>query len=126
MFKKSKEVQIASTLVSTFAAAQDAYRAGVSTGGPLAPVLGALYAANAVAQGLARVAAIKSVSEGGSSSPSVGSSRSGVTSTQATTNPINERFSLANTNQGMTVVASWKEATEVRNRVQFKESLITV
>lgn len=129
VFKKSKEVQIASTLVSTFAAAQDAYRAGLSTGGPLAPVLGALYAANAIAQGLARVAAIKSVSEGGSSSPSVGgvgSSRSGVTSTQATTNPINERFSLANTNQGMTVVASWKEATEVRNRVQFKESLITV
>lgn len=51
---------------------------------------------------------------------------SGVTETRATTNPINERFNLANANQGMSVVASWQEATTVRNRVEFKEQLTTV
>ena len=90
---------------------------------------GALQFISGLIRIASNIAKAKSILESGGSA-SIGSSgstgRSGVTATQATTNPINERFSLANTNQGMTVVASWKEATEVRNRVEFKESLITV
>lgn len=47
--------------------------------------------------------------------------------TSGTTMPIDRQFQLANAFKNMPpVIASWKEATEVRNRVEFKESLITV
>jgi hypothetical protein len=67
-------------------------------------------------------------STGGSSiSTSVSGGRSGITATQATTNPINQSFSVANAVKNMPpIVASWKEATEVQNKVRFKESLTTV
>lgn len=130
VFQKNKDVQIALALVSTYLSAQKAFESQFQ---PVAdvtsPLRGAAAAALAVIQGLARVQAIRSVdSSGGSASaPSVSgsSTSSGITSTRATTNPINERFNLANANQGMTVVASWQEATTVRNRVEFKEQLTT-
>lgn len=83
-----------------------------------------------LAAGLKAVNEIKKTFKGGdistSSSLSLSTSGSGVTATRATTNPMNERFNLANSNQGMSVVASWQEATTVRNRVEFKEALTTV
>lgn len=64
-----------------------------------------------------------SISGGGIS---VSGGRSGVTATQATTNPINQTYSAANAFRNMPpVVASWQEATTVRNRVEFKEQLTT-
>lgn len=129
VFKKNKDVQIALTLVSTFLSAQKAFESQFN---PVAdvtsPFRGAAAAALAVVQGLARVQAIRSVdSSGGSASVGVSSSSSsGITATRSVTNPINERFNLANANQGMSVVASWQEATTIRNRVEFKEQLTTV
>lgn len=43
--------------------------------------------------------------------------------TQAETAPIKSAF---NKQQNVTVVASWKEATELSNRIKFKESLVTL
>lgn len=83
-----------------------------------------------LAAGLKAVNEIKKTFKGGdistSSSLSLSTSGSGVTATRATTNPMNERFNLANSNQSISIVASWQEATTVRNRVEFKEALTTV
>ena len=47
--------------------------------------------------------------------------------TSATTNPINQSFSIANAMRNLPpIYASWKEATEIQTRVRFKESLTTV
>jgi len=43
--------------------------------------------------------------------------------TAAETAPIKSAF---NKQQNMTIVASWKEATELNNRIKFKESLVTL
>lgn len=129
VFQKNKDVQIGLALVSTYLSAQKAFESQFN---PVAdvtsPIRGAAAAALAVIQGLARVQAIRSVdASGGSASVSASSGRSGVTATQATTNPINQTFSAANAFRNMPpVIASWQEATTVRNRVEFKEALTTV
>lgn len=137
IFRKNKQLQIASTLISTYRAAQDAYQAGLSTGGPFAPVLGAIYAAQAIAQGLERVKAIRSVGETGSGTVKqalpvsiTGKPRElsfgGVTETRGTTNQIDQQFLISSAFRNMPpIVASWKEATEIGNKVRFKEALTT-
>lgn len=98
-------------------------------GGPAAAfAFPAFYAAQISAVLAAASKARAIIQSGNSSSGGVSSGgRSGVTQTQATTNPINQSFSMANAFRNMPpVIASWKEASEVRNRVEFKESLTTV
>lgn len=47
--------------------------------------------------------------------------------TSAMTGPIDRQFSMANAFKNMPpIVASWKEATELSTRIQFKETLTTV
>jgi len=47
--------------------------------------------------------------------------------TSAMTGPIDRQFSMANAFKNMPpIVASWKEATELNTRIQFKETLTTV
>lgn len=50
----------------------------------------------------------------------------GVLETQSVTGPINASMAFRSTMDRQPIVyASWKEATELNNRIQFKESLIT-
>jgi hypothetical protein len=66
-FDIKKKADIASTVVSTYMAAQGAYASQMSIPSPDAPVRAAIAASLAVAQGLARVASIKKTQfEGGS------------------------------------------------------------
>tara|TARA_R100000329_G_scaffold41382_1_gene38639 strand:+ start:3692 stop:6289 length:2598 start_codon:yes stop_codon:yes gene_type:complete len=78
LFGENKKIAIAETLVSTYFAAQKAFESQFK---PLAtvdsPARGAAAAAIAVAQGLARVAAIKSASAGGGGGSRGGGSRGG-------------------------------------------------
>jgi hypothetical protein len=47
--------------------------------------------------------------------------------TAASTGPINQSFAFRSAmNNQPTIVASWKEATELSTRIQFKESLVTL
>jgi len=47
--------------------------------------------------------------------------------TAASTNPIKANFAFRSAmNNQPTIVASWKEATELNTRIQFKESLVTL
>uniref|UniRef100_A0A6M3MF07 Putative tail protein n=1 Tax=viral metagenome TaxID=1070528 RepID=A0A6M3MF07_9ZZZZ len=72
-FKLFKAFSIAETIVSTIEAAQHAFKAGMMTGGPWAPVIAAAYAAAAIMAGMARVAQIKSIQpEGGGGGISAG------------------------------------------------------
>lgn len=57
--KYGKLLSVASTLISTYLAAQEAYRSQMAIATPDAPIRAALAAGVAVAQGLARVAAIR-------------------------------------------------------------------
>jgi hypothetical protein len=50
----------------------------------------------------------------------------GVLETQSMTGPINQAFAFKSQNTQPIVYASWKEATELNNRVQFKEALVTI
>jgi hypothetical protein len=59
--KSGKALAIASTLVSTYMAAQDAYASQMKIATPDAPIRAALAAAVAVASGLLRVASIRKV-----------------------------------------------------------------
>lgn len=59
-FAMYKAFAVAETLISTYAAAQDAYHQGVKFGGPVGTVLGTALAAAAIAAGLGRLAAIAS------------------------------------------------------------------
>ena len=78
VFGENKKIAIAETLVSTYFAAQKAFESQFK---PIAsidsPARGAAAAAIAVAQGLARVAAIKSTSAGGGGGRSGGGGRGG-------------------------------------------------
>jgi len=96
--------------------------------GPTFGAAGVLQFISGLIRIAGNIAKAKQVLSSGASGGSVGSgSRSGVTQTQATTNPINQSFASANAFRNMPpVIASWKEASEVRNRVEFKESLTTV
>lgn len=58
-FEASKRIQIAETLVSTFAAAQKAYQSQMAIATPDAPIRAKIAAGIAIAEGLARVAMIK-------------------------------------------------------------------
>lgn len=58
-FEASKRIQIAETLVSTFAAAQKAYQSQMAISTPDAPIRAKIAAGIAIAEGLARVAMIK-------------------------------------------------------------------
>ena len=49
----------------------------------------------------------------------------GVLETQSVTNPINQAFAFRSQSQSPMIVASWKEATELRDRISFKEALVT-
>ena len=134
IFGKTKEGQIALTLISTYLSAQKAFESQFN---PIAdvssPIRGAIAAGLAIAQGLARVNEIRKTTMKSTSggSPSSGSFNigqpNGQTISSAATNPINQSFSVANAMSNMPpVYASWKEATEVQNRIKFKESLTTV
>ena len=59
-FRFWKALAVTEAIISTYAAAQAAYEAGMKTGGPWAPVIATVYATAAVVAGMARVAAIRS------------------------------------------------------------------
>ena len=59
-FKRNQALNIAETLVSTYAAAQKAYASQLAIPSPDAPIRAQIAAGVAVAAGLAKVAAIKS------------------------------------------------------------------
>jgi hypothetical protein len=63
-FKIYKAMAIAQATIDTIVAAQAAYKAGVSIGGPYALVVGAAFAAVAVAAGAARIAQIANTNPG--------------------------------------------------------------
>lgn len=75
-FQINKAAQIAETIVSTYSAAQKAYNSQLTVPSPDAPVRAAVAAGIAIAQGLARVAAIKNTQfEGGGGSSGGGAPR---------------------------------------------------
>jgi hypothetical protein len=75
-FQITKAAQIAETIVSTYAAAQKAYNSQLTIPSPDAPIRAAIAAGTSVAQGLARVAAIRATTfEGGGGSASTGGVR---------------------------------------------------
>ena len=75
-FERRKVFEVASTMISTFAAAQQAYASQIAILTPDAPVRAQVAAAIAIAQGLARVVAIKKqqfgATPGGGGMPSGG------------------------------------------------------
>lgn len=113
-----------------FINALDIAQKGAKATGPGAPLAFPIFYASQISAVLAAAARARAIIQSGNSSSagtSIGGGRSGVTQTQATTNPINQSFASANAFRNMPpVIASWKEASEVRNRVEFKESLTTV
>lgn len=79
LFGESKELAIAETLISTYFAAQKAYESQfLPVPTPDSPARGGIAAAIAVAQGLARVAAIKSTNIGSGGGASGGTRSIGV------------------------------------------------
>lgn len=134
LFGKNKNVQVALTLISTYLSAQKAFESQFN---PIAdvtsPIRGAAAAALAITQGLARVAAIKGITDKTTTAPSISGGRSnlpgsisGITQTRSTTNQIDQQFLISSAFRNMPpIVASWKEATEVGNKVRFKEALTT-
>jgi len=128
---EGKALSIATTLISTYLAAQKAYESQFS---PIAdassPIRGAIAAATAVVQGLARVKAIQSIQVpnnkgGGGSSPSAGgysfssggtapiSPQTNVVTTQLTNQNLNE---LKNNTVRAYVVES--DVTDNQNRIR--------
>lgn len=75
LFGESKEIAIAETIISTYFAAQKAFESQMLIATPDAPVRANIAAGVAIAQGLARVAAIRSTNKGGGGGG--GGSRSG-------------------------------------------------
>ena len=72
--KAGKAAAVASTLINTWASAEEAYRAAFNPGGIWSPALGAVYMAAAIATGLANVKSIMSVNtESGTGSSSAAS-----------------------------------------------------
>lgn len=59
--KAGKAAAVASTLINTWASAEEAYRAAFNPGGVWSPALGAVYMAAAIATGLANVKSIMSI-----------------------------------------------------------------
>lgn len=49
----------------------------------------------------------------------------GTLETQSATSPINQAFAFRSESTAPVIVASWKEATELNTRIQFKEALVT-
>ena len=69
-FAAFKAVAIAEATIKTIEAAQSAFAAGMSVGGPYAPAIAVAYAAAAIAAGMARISQISSLEPGGSSAGS--------------------------------------------------------
>lgn len=65
LFGESKEIAIAETIISTYFAAQKAFESQMLIPSPDAPIRANIAAGVAIAQGLARVAAIKNTNKGG-------------------------------------------------------------
>lgn len=65
LFGESKEIAIAETIISTYFAAQKAFESQMLIPSPDAPIRAKIAAGVAIAQGLARVAAIKNTNKGG-------------------------------------------------------------
>lgn len=65
LFGESKEIAIAETIISTYFAAQKAFESQMLIPSPDAPVRANIAAGVAIAQGLARVAAIRNINKGG-------------------------------------------------------------
>lgn len=65
LFGESKEIAIAETIISTYFAAQKAFESQMLIPSPDAPVRANIAAGVAIAQGLARVAAIRNTDKGG-------------------------------------------------------------
>lgn len=65
LFGESKEIAIAETIISTYFAAQKAFESQMLIPSPDAPIRANIAAGVAIAQGLARVAAIRSTDKGG-------------------------------------------------------------
>jgi len=68
-FKTWQAIAMASAVVTTADAAIIAYKDGLQAGGPYGPIVGAAYAAQAIAMGAAQIAAISSANPGVSSTP---------------------------------------------------------
>jgi hypothetical protein len=60
-FEASKRIQLAETIMSTYAAAQKAYQSQMTVPSPDAPIRAAISAGSAIAAGLAKVAKIKAM-----------------------------------------------------------------
>lgn len=65
LFGESKEIAIAETIISTYFAAQKAFESQMLIPSPDAPIRANIAAGVAIAQGLARVAAIRNTDKGG-------------------------------------------------------------
>ena len=89
--KGYKQLKIAETLISTYTSAQAAYASGVQAGGPLGPVVGAIFAAVAVAAGLQNVATIAATNVSMAQGGMVGGYGSG------TSDSVNARLSKGET-----------------------------
>ena len=126
---EGKALSMATTLISTWVSAQKAYESQLVAGDPSSPIRGAIAAATAVVQGLARLKAIQSIqvpnSKGGGSSPSGGgysfssggtapiSPQTNVVTTQLTNQNLNE---LKNNTVKAYVVES--EMTDAQTRIR--------
>jgi len=79
-FKRNQAINIAETLISTYAAAQKAYASQLAIPSPDAPIRAQIAAGIAVAAGLAKVAAIKSqqFNGGGSAGGATGGGAGGI------------------------------------------------
>lgn len=131
-FKVQKAVNIASATIDTYKSAQSAF---ASAGNP---ILGAVFAAIAVANGIANIKKIASTQfDGGGSTPSAGSGASGSTTTAQ---PVTPSFTFQgsgnnanNLNSGndlsaMTIkaVVSETEVTSTQNKVKKYQEMSTL
>ena len=131
-FKVQKAVNIASATIDTYKSAQSAF---ASAGNP---ILGAVFAAIAVANGIANIKKIASTQfEGGGSTPSAGGGASGSTTTAQ---PVTPAFTFQgsgnnanNLNSGndlsaMTIkaVVSETEVTSTQNKVKKYQEMSTL
>jgi len=137
-FNVQKAASIASTIIETFAAAQGAYRSQLTIPTPDAPIRAAVAAGIAVAQGLARVAAIartqfQASGGGGISAPSPGgggvsapapSLTSPVTQLQQTAEGEFAGFGQTQ-QQPLRAFVVETDVTQVQNRVETLEQRAT-
>ena len=130
-FKIQKAANIATATIDTYKSAQSAF---ASAGNP---ILGAVFAAIAVANGIANIKKIASTQfEGGGSSPSAGGASSSTTTAQPVTPAFNFQGSGNNANNlnsgndlsAMTIkaVVSETEVTSTQNKVKKYQQMSTL